>query len=37
MGSTISGYLEKVYSNLRQIIGRKPGDEMLDTYVNALI
>ena len=31
------GYLENVYSNLRQKIGFKPGDEMLDTYVNALI
>ena len=31
------GYLEKVFPNLRQKIGRKPGDGMLDTDVNALI
>ena len=30
-----AGFLEKVHSNLK--IGRKPGYDMLDTYVKALI
>ena len=30
-------HLEKVYSNLRQTIGHKPGDEMEDFDVNSLI
>ena len=37
VSASVVGHLEKVYSNLRQNIGRQPGDEMLDLNVNWLI
>ena len=31
------GHLEKVYSNVRQKLGRQPGDDMPEVYVNTMI
>ena len=37
ISASVVGHLEKVHSNLRHKIGRRPGDEMLDLNVNSLI